>query len=202
MRHTGVPMMPHVFVESGVHVEFDMDQVQQAVSNFGLLDGGIALEGEQHIIETCSSHPNHSHREVGFVVTAKKRLMVMGLGSYFYIGRAPPSAVLHLFHRPGRHQFGHVPHLTDLQSNSSFEHVEVTLTSVSLKRIYTIATSLQILIEPGESHTFVMVCEQDIEYCPDLKIVQNDDVSIIPSGARESLWGGLVNYRVLPTRHA
>ncbi len=75
------------------------------------------------MLETCTSHPNHSHREVGFVVTAKKRIMVTGLGSYFYIGRAPPTATLHLFHRAGRHQFGHVPHLTELQVTRAIFHL-------------------------------------------------------------------------------
>lgn len=162
--------------------------------------GGSNVESEQQILETCSSHPNHSRREVGFVVTAKKRVMMLGLGSYFYIGRAPPSAMLHLFHRRGRHQFGHIPHLNELRADEHFEHMEILMTSVNLKRIYNITTALQIVIEPNEAHTFVMVCEQDIEYCPEQKLVTNDDIVIVPSGTRESLWGGLINYKLLPPR--
>lgn len=161
--------------------------------------GGIVPETEQQELLTCSNHPNHSHREVGFVVTAKKRVMILGLGSYFYIGRAAPRAVLHLFHRPGSQQYGHIPHLSELLADPHFEHIEITLSNVNLKRIYNVTSALQIVVEQHETHTFVMVCDQDIEYCPEQKLVSNDDISIAPSGVRESLWGGLVSYKVMPS---
>ena len=58
---------------------------------------------------TTVAHPNHSHRVVGFIITAKRRVIINGFSSYFYVGRSMAKTVVHIFYRPGVHKFQTLP---------------------------------------------------------------------------------------------